>query len=58
MGKQIEIIEQIVKIKKSSLNKPIVVRTPSTVRCDTLRRTGLLVKSEKREELARNMLNK
>ncbi len=58
MGKPIEIIEQIVEIKKPSLNKPIVVRTSGTVRCDTLGRKELLVKSEKQEELAINMSNK
>lgn len=58
MGKPIEVIEQIVEIKKPSLNKPIVVRTSGTVRCDTLGRTGLLAKSEKQEEIAINMSNK
>ena len=58
MGKPIEPLEPVIKIEKSNLNKPVVMRTIWSVRFEGLRRAGLLVRSEQQVESVRVMVDK
>jgi len=58
MGKPIEPLEPVIKIEKSNLTKPVVVRTIGSVRSEGLRRAGLLVRSEQQVESVRVMVDK